>query len=424
MSQLLSSVGFSDHSDERIEKAERVKKVKIKAHSPEFRSATRAMALGGFSAFSSLYGLQPLMPLLSADLHISATATSGVVSVASAGLALSLIPASILAGRFGLKTVMSWALALTALMSVLAACSSGLTQLLICRGLMGIALAGFPAIGMAYLSEEIEPLDLGRSMGLYIAGNALGGLCGRLLMAFLAEWISWRLALGLLGVLGLLVAFEFWRTLPESNHFQPKSFDVKAWWSEVREHWSDGGLPWLFMEAFLLMGCYVSLYNYVGYRLVEPPFRLSPSWLGLVSSVNIVGMFASTWAGNLADRYSRRNVLWIMVGIMVLGVLITLSSQLLVLIMGAAIFTFGFFGAHSVASSWVGRRAHKAKAVASSFYLCAYYLGASSLGSVTGLMWERYQWVGVVGFLTGLLLICMAIAVWLRGVMPKEVVRG
>lgn len=44
------------------------------------------------------------------------------------------------------------------------------------------------------------------------------------------------------------------------------------------------------------------------------------------------------------------------------------------------LFACGFFAAHSVASSWIGRRTRRAKGQASSLYLFCYYLGSSTAG--------------------------------------------
>ncbi len=85
------------------------------------------------------------------------------------------------------------------------------------------------------------------------------------------------------------------------------------------------------------------------------------------------------------------------------GALVTLSSILGVIIAGVAIFTCGFFGAHSIASSWVGSRAHTARAQAASLYLFSYYLGSSISGTVGGLLWSAHHWQGVVFLILGLL---------------------
>jgi YNFM family putative membrane transporter len=387
--------------------------------SPAFRAATRAIAFGGFAAFAMLYGLQPLMPMFAREFGLSPAAASGVVSVSTGMLAAGLIPAGIVAQRFGPKTTIIWALALAAMLNLLAACAQGYDSILWLRAALGLAIAGMPGVAMAYLAEEVEAKSLGRAIGLLIAGNALGGMSGRLIAATLGDWFGWRVALCTLGVVGAAAAVEFWRSLPASRHFRSHRFDGRRLLADARAHLGDGGLPWLFLLAFLLMGCFVSLYNYLGFRLEAAPFHLRTSVVGLIFSLYMVGMFSSSWAGRLADRMSRRKVLWIMVGTALLGLWMTLSSFLPILVAGIAIFTFGFFGAHSVASSWVGRRALQAKTLASSLYLAAYYFGSSILGSISGLIWQAGAWLGVALFLSAILLACFGIALHLRTLEPK-----
>ncbi|PAD21987.1 hypothetical protein [Terribacillus saccharophilus] len=66
------------------------------------------------------------------------------------------------------------------------------------------------------------------------------------------------------------------------------------------------------------------------------------------------------------------------------GTLLTLAVPLVFVIAGIALFTFGFFASHSIASSLVGKRAASHKAQASSLYLFFYYTGSSIFGSLGG----------------------------------------
>jgi YNFM family putative membrane transporter len=395
-----------------------VPSTRLQAGSPGFRQTARAMFVGGFATFALLYGMQPLMPMFSTEFNLMPAAASGVISAATGAMAIALIPASLLADHFGRKQIMNAALALAAVLTLLATFATSFQQLVILRGLMGLALAGLPAVAMAYLSEEIDPHSIGRSMGLYIAGNGLGGLSGRLLMAMLTDLTSWRVAVAILGGLGVLAAAEFWRSLPPSRHFRPIPFSRKELLADTRAHFRDGGLPWLFLTGFVLMGCFVSVYNYLGYRLVAAPFNLSSTVIGLVFTLYLVGMWASAWAGKLADRLGRRHVLWMMVVVMGAGLALTVASSLTVVILGVAGLTFGFFGAHSVASSWIGRRALRARALASATYLTCYYLGSSVLGSTSGLMWGIGGWNGVVALLGGAMLLLIAVSLYLRKLAP------
>jgi YNFM family putative membrane transporter len=393
----------------------------IQAGTPEFRHTNRALFLGGFSTFALLYCVQPLMPQFSSEFYLSPSQSSWALSASTAALAVTLLLASALSDNIGRKALMCFALAASAVMTICCAFVESFSQLLVLRVILGIVLAGLPAVAMAYLSEEIDPPSLGYSMGLYIGGSACGGMSGRVLMALFSDFLSWRVALGMLGVAGLLAAVEFWRSLPASKNFHPINFHSADILKGIRQHCADSGLPWLFCLAFLLMGCLVSMYNYIGYRLTEAQFGLRTSEIAGIFSIYLIGIFGSVWSGKLADKFGRRHVLWVLLLVMMAGLLLTLSNSLTMIIAGMALFTFGFFGGHSTASSWVGRRANSPQALASGLYLFFYYLGSSVIGSLTGSLWMSSGWSGVVEGLAFLLTIALCISVYLRGLAPLKV---
>ncbi|SFG74151.1 MFS transporter, YNFM family, putative membrane transport protein [Duganella sp. CF458] len=377
----------------------------------------RAMFFGGFSCFALLYCVQPLMPLLSHEFALTPAQSSLSLSLATAAMAVSLVASSAISDRCGRKPLMVGALAISAVMTLLCALAGGYGQLLAARVLLGVALGGMPAVAMAYLAEEIEPESLGLSMGLYISGSAFGGMVGRMVTSVLSDFFSWRVALVAMGVAGVLAAAEFWRSLPASRRFRPATGGWRALPGQARRHLSDDGLPWLFALAFLLMGCMVSAYNYISYRLLAAPFELRQGVVGGISLLYLLGIFSSVWAGKLADRYGRKGVLYLVLSLMLAGIVLTLSNWLPLVVGGLALFTFAFFASHSMTSSWVGRRARGA-ALASALYLFFYYLGSSVVGWAAGVLWGRAGWAGVVGLLGACLVGAIAIAIHLRRLTP------
>lgn len=377
-----------------------------------------ALFVGGFAAFAMLYGTQPLLPLLAADFGLDAATASLSVSAGTAALALLLIPASILADRFGRARVMQFALAAAPLFAIASAFATDFVQLLILRALLGAAIAGLPAAAMAFLGDEIAPTAQGRAMGLYIAGNAVGGMSGRFLSALVTEWTSWRYGLASIGVLGALAALVFWRVLPPARNFRPRAVALATLLADARRIATDPGLPWLFLTSFLLMGAFVGLYNYLGFHLMAAPYGLSPSAIGAVFLLYLAGSFSSAWTGRLTDRFGRRNVLWAMIVCIGAGLAITLATPLAVVVLGVAVCTFGIFGTHTAASGWVGRRAGERRALAAALYLCAYYLGGSILGTAAGLAWGSHGWPGVIAALGLFLLLLLGVALRLRRVPP------
>jgi YNFM family putative membrane transporter len=394
----------------------------IAAGSPAFRRINRAMAFGGFSVFALLYCVQPLMPLLAQDFSLTPAQSSLALSVSTATLAVALLASGSLAERIGRKRLMVASMGGGALLTLLSACAVDYTQLVGARMLLGFVLGGLPAVAMAYLSDEIEGSSLGLSMGMYISGSAFGGMSGRVLSSVLSDFVSWRIAIGLLGVAGLYAAWEFARSLPPSRHGESKRARGPAFLDGLRIHLADEGLPWLFVLPFLLMGVFVSLYNYISYRLLGPPFGLTQSAVGAVSLLYLLGMFSSMWAGKLADRLGRHNVLWLFMGVMIAGLLVTLHESVAAVVLGTGLATFGFFASHSVASSWVGRRAKAPQALASGIYLFCYYVGSSVVGWFTGYVWEALGWPGVVAVLGALLGVALAIALRLRRLAPAAAV--
>jgi YNFM family putative membrane transporter len=393
----------------------------IRRGTPAFRHTNLALFSAGFATFALMYCVQPLLPLFAQLFRISAAASSLAISSVTASVAIAILLAGSVSEAWGRKPVMTASMFSSAILTTLSPLAPGWVSFLGMRTLEGLAFSGLPAVAMAYLSEEMHPTAIGLAMGLYVGGTAVGGMSGRLLIGILTDWLGWRLALSAVGFIGLIAAVVFWRSLPPSLHFQRRPMHLGSLLLSFAQHLSEPGLRLLFVEGFLLMGAFVTVYNYVGFRLMAPPYLLSHSAVGGIFAVYLVGTISSAWVGNLAGRLGRRNVFWCVVALMLAGVLVTLARPLAIIVLGLAIFTFGFFGAHSVLSSWVGLRARHSKAQASSLYLFFYYLGSSVAGTAGGWFWKLHGWAGVVTFLAALLAVALTLSLRLTRLQPLPI---
>ncbi len=383
-----------------------------------FRNTTLALFFGAFNTFAIMYSTQPLLPVFSKEFHILPAVASLSLSMTTIALAISMLFVGSLSEVKGRKPIMILSLAMASVIALITAFAANFQVLLVLRVLEGIVLSGLPAVAMAYLSEEIEPTSLGVAMGLYISGNSIGGMSGRIIIGTLTDFFSWRIALGTIAVISVLASIAFWKLLPPSKHFQPRAFEVKTLLKSMGNHLKDPGLLCLYGIGFAVVGSFVSLFNYIGYQLVAPPYSLSQTVVGSIFVIYAVGSISSTWMGRLADQYGRRKVLWIALLIMAFGAATTLSVNLIIKILGIAIFTFGFFGTHSIASSCVGRRATHDKAQASSLYLFFFYSGSSIGGTVGGVFWSAFGWGGVVSMIFCFLLLALFLSLRLKSITP------
>ena len=384
-----------------------------------FARANLALAIAGFTCFALLYGTQPILPQLTGEFAVTPATASLTVAAGTAAMAFLLIPLSLVADRYGRERVMRWGLAGAGMFAFASAVAPDFYLLLLCRVGLGACIAGVPAAAMAYLGDEIAPDSRARAMGLYIAANALGGMSGRFLVAAVTGWLDWRYGLATLGVLGTVAALVFWRLLPPARHFAPRSMQPRALVADARGIFADPGLPKLFAAAFLIMGAFVGAYNYLGFRLNQPPYDLGPAAIGAIFLLYAVGSATSALTGHAVNRLGRSRIVFAMSLCMAAGLAITLASPLPVIILGLAVFTIGFFGVHTVASGWVGRRGGSRRGLVSALYLSSYYLGGSVIGSGAGWPWSRGGWPGVVMVLLACTAGVIVIAISLRR-LPED----
>ncbi len=393
----------------------------ISLGTPAYRRLTLAMLFAGFSTFSLLYSVQPLLPLFAAQYGLTAEAASLAVSLATGPLAISILFAGFVSDRVGRRPLMIAAMFAAGALTVAAAVVPGWSGLLVLRFLTGVALAGVPAVAMAYVAEEVDAGAVGAAMGLYIAGSALGGMAGRLVVSVVADLEGWRWALAAVGIAGLAMAEAFRRLAPPSRNFTPSVGRPGALLRSAGSLFTDRAMPLLYLEAFLLMGVFVTIYNYAGFRLMRAPYGLSQAAVGAVFLLYVLGSVSSAKFGTLAGRRGRRTIFWIPVVLLIVGVALTAMTPLVLVIAGIAVVTIGFFGAHSIASAWVGRRAQGARGQAAAFYLFFYYMGSSVLGSAGGVAWTHAGWPGVTAFCLVLGVAALVIGLVLRTVPPLVV---
>ncbi|NWO54887.1 MFS transporter [Chromohalobacter israelensis] len=375
--------------------------------------ATLALCLGSFTVFINLYVAQPLLPAIRESFEVSTLAAGSAMSVSMLTLALSLLFYGPLSDAIGRAAIMRVTLVLASVCTLVMAFAPNFASLIALRALQGFLLGGLPAVAIAWMGDEFDKPALLLAVGLYISGNTLGGIGGRVIGGAVAEHWNWHASFMAIACLSLVCTSIFWRALPPARQFRPSPLRVGRAVRDMGGHLRDPRL----IAAYLIGGfnffIFINQYSYVTFRLSEAPFSLTSQWLGLIFLTYLGGTLGSALSGRVAQRLSQPVCMMLGITTLMLGSLVTLIQSLIAIIAGLTVNAVGFFLAHSMASSWVGRHAQRARGSASSLYLVFYYLGASLGGLYLEPFWARWQWGGVVAASWLVLAGTLSVAAWL-----------
>ena len=389
----------------------------------ELRRLNVAMLFAALAAFGMLYSTQALLPSIGASFGVSPTAASLTVSAATGALAVAILPLSSAAESLGRVRVMRLGLLVACVFTFVSAAAPVFAVLLVARALIGVALAAVVAVAVAHLGDEVRSAELGTAIGVYVAGNTLGGITGRLVPGLVEEGTSWRVAVAALGVVALAATLVFVATLPAAHRPTSRATRLGEHVGAVRDLLHDPGIVRLCLLAFLLMGGFVACYNYLTFRLEAPPLGLSTTVTSLLFLAYLAGTVSSPLAGRLSDQYGRRRLALAGVGISLAGLALTLPDRIVFVTVGLVVFTFGFFATHSVASAWVSSRSPGSRGQASAMYLLAYYLGSSTFGALVGPAYQYGGWPAAAAAIATLFVLGAVTVLGIRpeGVLPTDV---
>lgn len=362
------------------------------------------MFLSGFSCFAQLYYFQPLLPDLARDFSLKASDSSLAVSFSTLGMVFGLITTMFVADRLPRKVLIGTGLLASSVFSVAASFSPVFFLLILLSAAKGYLLSGATSVSMAYIAEEVSEQNKGKIMALYIAGNALGGMSGRFISSWIGALSSWRTASVSIGLICAVFALLFVLFSPRSTHFVPRKESLHSLIVTNLHLVTSRALLPFYLTGGLLLGVFVSLYNYMGFYLVKEPFNFPPVSIHYIYLMYIFGMFGSVATVRLTRRHSPLSVLKSILLTSAAAILLFYISDFWTVIFGLAVFTFSFFVIHVLCNRIVSEYEPAKRSVTISVYLLTYYLGSSFLGWATGVLLDTFGWPC---FLAGLILLLL-----------------
>ncbi|TOD37495.1 MFS transporter [Vibrio parahaemolyticus] len=363
---------------------------------PEYKRITLSLALGSFLVFSNLYLLQPMLPTFATLFSISETQVNWLFAASTLALSFSLVPMAVLSESIGRKPVMMVGLFSIPAISALMLLGDSFIFLVACRALIGIALAAFAAVAVAYMAEELDKHAFSMAIGTYIAANSLGGIAGRISGGLLADNFSVDVAIEVMMVVTLIGVICVHYLLPKQRNFTPSSSSLRHQNRAIIGHFRNQRVWFAMLIGGLNFALFVNLYSVMGFRLVSAPHNVPVGLASLIFICYLGGTFSSRCAGHWSKRYS--SVLGMFLGAVVsmAGMWIAAFESLAAMLIGLLLISFGAFFTHTLAYGWVGQNATQAKATATALYLVHYYVGGSLGGFLLLYCWQHGGWSTVL----------------------------
>ncbi|ELA8063258.1 MFS transporter [Vibrio parahaemolyticus] len=363
---------------------------------PEYKRITLSLALGSFLVFSNLYLLQPMLPTFATLFSISETQVNWLFAASTLALSFSLVPMAVLSESIGRKPVMMVGLFSIPAISALMLLGDSFIFLVACRALIGIALAAFAAVAVAYMAEELDKHAFSMAIGTYIAANSLGGIAGRISGGLLADNFSVDVAIEVMMVVTLIGVICVHYLLPKQRNFTPSSSSLRHQNRAIIGHFRNQRVWFAMLIGGLNFALFVNLYSVMGFRLVSAPHNVPVGLASLIFICYLGGTFSSRCAGHWSKRYS--SILGMFLGAVVsmAGMWIAAFESLAAMLIGLLLISFGAFFTHTLAYGWVGQNVTQAKATATALYLVHYYVGGSLGGFLLLYCWQHGGWSTVL----------------------------
>ncbi|HCG5260952.1 TPA: MFS transporter, partial [Vibrio parahaemolyticus] len=361
-----------------------------------YKRITLSLALGSFLVFSNLYLLQPMLPTFATLFSISETQVNWLFAASTLALSFSLVPMAVLSESIGRKPVMMVGLFSIPAISALMLLGDSFIFLVACRALIGIALAAFAAVAVAYMAEELDKHAFSMAIGTYIAANSLGGIAGRISGGLLADNFSVDVAIEVMMVVTLIGVICVHYLLPKQRNFTPSSSSLRHQNRAIIGHFRNQRVWFAMLIGGLNFALFVNLYSVMGFRLVSAPHNVPVGLASLIFICYLGGTFSSRCAGHWSKRYS--SILGMFLGAVVsmAGMWIAAFESLAAMLISLLLISFGAFFTHTLAYGWVGQNATQAKATATALYLVHYYVGGSLGGFLLLYCWQHGGWSTVL----------------------------
>ena len=385
----------------------------IELHSPLYKKITLGLGLSSFLVFCNLYYFQPLLPYFMSKFDASEIQVNWLFSSSTLAVAFSLIPWAIISEVYGRRPVMIASLLLIPFVNLLMFFSQDLSQLILLRTLLGVSLAGFIAVAVAYMAEEFTPQAMMVALGTYISANTLGGISGRIYGGVMTDFLGLKWTILSMSILSALTLAFVLPLIIKQQNFTAQNARFFHHNRQLLAHIRN---PKIFIATIiggLNFAILISTYTIMGFKLSAAPISLPASITSLIFLCYLGGTLSAKLSGYWTNYYSAFSGVFVGIVICFIALIILFLQSMFAIFIGLFLLSSGAFFIHSLAYGYVGKNAKHGKSTATALYLVMYYSGSSIGGFVLIYCWQIGAWAMVFSVATMTYLVISALTFYL-----------
>ncbi|MFI8434764.1 MFS transporter [Streptomyces sp. NPDC079020] len=371
------------------------------------------MALAAGLSAAGNYFAQPLLDLITQDLHIGVTMAGLIVSAAQAGYALGLILLVPLGDITERRRLAVGLFAATALFLLLAAAAPSGPVLLAGTALVALTSVGAQVV-VPFAATLAAPEARGRIVGIVMSGVLLGGLLGRTAAGALSELGSWRTVYWVNALLMIAMAVLLHLKLPRLSpaaRTVPVSYGglIRSTLALLRQE------PLLRSRAAIgafSMASYSVQLTALTFLLTQRPYGWTAVGIGFFGLLGVIGVVGMNFAARLGDRGHVQAVSG------AAGVLLTLAwlpllaggTSLWWLATGVIVLNIAQQAGLNSSQNVIYTLNPEARNRINSAFMTLFFAGGAAGASLTAVVWARAGWPGVCAL--GAALAAVSAALW------------
>nr|WP_322940146.1 MFS transporter [Pseudomonas sp. s4] len=265
-----------------------------------------ALALGGFAIGTGEFAIMGLMPNVAADLGVSEPQVGHVISAYALGVVVGAPVLALLGARLPRRILLLLLMGCFALGNFASALAPSYEPLLIFRFIAGLPHGAYFGIAMLVAASMAPPHKRAKAVSRVLAGLTVAILIGNPLATWLGQFMSWRYAFALVGIIAISTIAMVAIFLPADPHEQRSSpmGELRAF--NHAPIWLALGIGAI---GFAGMFC---VFSYMAPTLLHVT-QVGPGWIPLAMGVFGAGCIVGNSAGGwLFDRLRLRAVAWIL----------------------------------------------------------------------------------------------------------------